>query len=322
MLNDEAALFDDMDIAPAIETVGSETGRFDPDVERVAAWFLAQPRLEERFSGVFRQSIDEVLDGQRTGRYDLRGLEKTEKTYLGTKVEIVCRAEFGLGRGDRMDYRVAGVDVDAKFTLRSGWMVPKEAMGHICLVMAADDLRSTFRVGLVRIREEILTGGGNRDGKRGISSAGRTGIKWLVENGKLAGNLLLGLDPVTRDRIMAEPPGQNRVDQLFRSRAVHGCVVDRNAAATVAKQLDPAKRVRDARHRLAREGVVILGHQNDSKRIAQALGLPVPQKGTWVPARLVPASEGTSRPRVLIEGRWWMVARAEEEPHPAPKVNC
>jgi hypothetical protein len=289
------------------------------DVERVAGWFTGHPDLEERFSAVFRQSLDEVMDGQRTGRYDVNVLEKTEKTYLGTKVEIVCRAAFGLARGEKMDYRVSGVDVDAKFSLDGKWMIPREATGHLCLLMAANDRESVFTVGLVRIREEILTQGGNRDNKRNISAAGRGAIKWLFKHGKLRKNLLLGLDDATRNALENVSAGQNRVDQLFRQ--VHGRIIDRNAVVTAAKQLDAPKRVRDARHRLASEGVIIMGHQSESPRIAKALKLPVPEKGTWVAARVVPAPRATDRPQVLIGNANYVVAEPGEPRHPAPSIR-
>ena len=44
-------------------------------------------------------------------------------------------------------------------------------------------------------------------------------------------------------------------------------------------QQDPMKRVRDARKKLRKVGIEVLGHQeNDPKRAVQ-LGLPVPKKG-------------------------------------------
>ncbi|MBB6436942.1 NaeI family type II restriction endonuclease [Streptomyces candidus] len=313
----EDMLFRDISAVSAIEANESASG--DRDLAKVAQWFMDQPRMEQRFSGVFRQSIDEVLDGQRTGRYDVNDLEKTEKTYLGTKVEIVCRTEFGFSPGSRMDYQVSGVEVDSKFSLTGDWMIPREAMGHICLVMAANDRKATYGVGLVRIREELLTGRGNQDQKRRISREGRSAIKWLVRAGNLDANLLLELDEVTRRALMAVPPGQGRVDMLFRH--VHGRIVDRNAVVTTAKQLDSAKRVRDARSRLRGAGIVILGHQKEGPRIAFSLGLPVPKKGTWVAARVVPVSDSSSRRCALVDGVHFAVAVPGEPECPAPAIN-
>ncbi|MFD7336520.1 NaeI family type II restriction endonuclease [Streptomyces violascens] len=288
-------------------------------VHGVVDWFNRQSNLENRFSNVLRQSIDEVLDGQRTGRYDINKLEKTEKTYLGTKVEIVCRAEFDLGYGAEMDYCVSGVEVDSKFSLTGQWMIPREAMGHICLVMAANDKKSTFKVGLVKISEDILTKGGNRDGKRSISKAGRESIHWLFEDSRLRENLILQLDPEIRSMVMSTAAGQGRVDQLFMN--VQGRVVDRNAVVTAGRQLDAPKRVRDSRKRLAPEGVIILGHQNDSPRIASELQLPTPNKGEWVSVRVVPAYPGEEVPRFSIDGAEYRAAESGEPSSPAPVIQ-
>lgn len=320
MLRDESTLFDGPNELGYSRGEGLPGATDDSGIEQVMRWFRNHADLESRFSSVFRQSLDEVLDGQRTGRYDVDTLEKTEKTYLGTKVEIVCRAAFNLPRGEDMDYRVCGHEVDAKFSLGRNWMIPREAMGHLCLLMSANDRQSTFRAGLVRISEEVLTRGGNQDGKRSISLSGRNHIKWLYQNGRLRKNLLLGLAPATREALERVPVGQNRVDQLFRS--VHGCIVDRNAVVTVAKQLDAPKRVRDARHRLAPEGVIILGHQKESPQVARALGLPIPDKGTWVATRVIPVSTpGDGRPAAYIEGVPYVVARPDESLHPAPVID-
>lgn len=320
MVTPDGMLFDGLEEHEPSDSLPAIEGQEDEQLERVAAWFARQSSLENRFSSALRQSIDEVLDGRRTGRYDIGSLEKTEKTYLGTKVEIVCRDEFGFPRGSEMDYRISGVDVDAKFSLTGNWMIPTEAMKHICLVMAANDEKSSFKVGLVRITEEILTGGKNKDGKRQISSAGKKAITWICESGELRENILLGLTGEKRKLIFAEPAGQRRVDQLFR--LAQGRVIDRNTVETVAKQLDAPKRVRDARHRLAKDGVVILGHQKDSPGVAASLGLPIPEKGSWVSVRLVPATVSPEQgAQVCIDGSWYAVAKPHDPKWPAPTIN-
>ncbi len=317
---DANMLFDEPDVPRADEGEGGVQRVGDGAVERVARWFRGHADLQTRFSSVFRQSLDEVLDGQRTGRYDVNKLEKTEKTYLGTKVEIVCRTAFNLPRGKDMDYEICGHEVDAKFSLKGDWMIPGEAMGKICLLMTANDELSTFRVGLVRISQEVLRRGDNKDGKRQISASGRSYIKWLYTEGRLQGNLLLGLDPAIRRVVEGAPVGQNRVDELFRH--VHRRIVDRTAVVTYAKQLDAPKRVRDARRRLAPEGVIILGHQKDSPHVAKALRLPIPDKGAWVATRVVPASvPGDHRPVVFVDGVPYVEARPDEAPRPAPSID-
>ena len=99
----------------------------DPSLARAVNWFRSQPQMVERFGDAIRASFDDVLDGQRTGRYSLAQLSKVEKTYIGTKVERLIQDEFSLQRGDQMDYLVDGQEVDAKWSIRSrGWMIPRQ----------------------------------------------------------------------------------------------------------------------------------------------------------------------------------------------------
>lgn len=290
----------------------------DAALDRAVGWFRAQPDMVQRFAGAIRQSFDEVFDGQRTGRYSLGQLSKVEKTYIGTKVEIVVQAEFGLQRGRRMDYLVAGEEVDAKWSMKSGgWMIPMEAVGELCLCMTADDARSTFSVGIVRADEVRLRSSKNQDKKRRLNDHGLTAMHWLERDGRLAENLLLHLDDATRSAILDYSlSGQKRVNQLFRH--VHGRLVRREVVLTVAQQDDGPKRVRDARKHLQPEGIVVLGHQGSHPRIAEALGLATPPKGSWVAVRLsavVEREPGT----VEIEGEHWRLADSSDPVRPGPR---
>ena len=299
----------------------------DPELAKVAAWFHGQSALEECFGKVLRQSLDEVLDGQRTGRFDVNELEKTEKTYIGTKVEIVCRSAFGFHQGarGRMDYLIDGIEVDAKFSLTEGWTIPREAVGQLCLVMSANDGCSAFRVGLVRASEAILNTGANQDKKRTISKAKFGKISWLVPEGRLPENLLLHIPKADRIAILAagghpgrprSHGGQMRVDELFRR--VQGRLVDRNTVVTVASQEDGPKRVRDARLKLRSEGILVLGHQSEHPRICADLGLPAVPKGSYVAVRVIDSPQSET-PVTVIGGRQYRVADPGENAGPAPE---
>ncbi|MFJ8474902.1 NaeI family type II restriction endonuclease [Kitasatospora sp. NPDC094011] len=287
----------------------------DPGLSAVEEWLLDQRDHRRRFGQVFRKAIDEVLDGQRTGRFDLyikKGhgrVESTEKTYLGTKVEIVTRAEFELGYGSPMDYVIAGHHVDAKFTVGTNWMIPKEAMGHICLLMQADDRVGSFQVGLLRIRPDVLTEGANGDQKKSVSAAGKTKIRWIVPNGQLPENLLLRLKKTDPDTVRAVfrssdnyrgsgNGGQLRVNELFRR--VRGRLVDRTTVLTVATQQDGLKRARDARMHLRPEGIIVIGHLQPYPRIADQLGLPIPDKGSFVSTKLTELDDRSMRRSTVI----------------------
>ena len=291
----------------------------DEGLTKVVAWFRSQSRMADRFAGAIRQSFDEVFDGQRTGRYSLDQLSKVEKTYIGTKVEIVVQAEFGLVRGRKMDYLVADEEVDAKWSMRSGgWMIPTEAVGELCLCLTADDFSSTFSVGVVRAEAQRLRVATNKDQKRYFNPDGLAAMRWLAVASELPENLLLRLDDRTREEILDyELSGQGRVNQLFR--LVQGRVVGREVVLTVAQQDDGPKRVRDARALLRPQGVLILGHQNRHPAIAAGLGLVVPRKGSWISCRVVPAAASEDG-SVAIDSTHWRLAREGEPSHAGPSV--
>lgn len=277
-----------------------ESGQEDPALHRVAAWFRSEPDYVARFGAAIRQSLDEVLDGQRTGRFDFADLEPPEKSYLGTKVEIVLQDVFELARGGpkTMDYVVDGVPVDCKWSShRHGWMIPTEAVGEICLLTWASDPESKFSVGLIRTTDARLNAGKNKDGKRSIKASARSEIQWLVHDGKLPENFLLRLDAPTRDAILAAGSRQARLVELFRQ--VHTRIIPRQAIVTLGQQTDALRRARHCRTPLKDEGVRILcGTWKADRAIAQELGLPKLNSGEWLaystndyPDELLPAED-------------------------------
>ncbi|MGW0892854.1 NaeI family type II restriction endonuclease [Saccharopolyspora sp. NPDC002578] len=315
---EDFSLFDpDPTSSPAM--VNGPAPGHDSELNEVVEWFRAHVDLEAKFGSVFRQSIDEVLDGQRTGRYDIDCLTKTEKTYLGTKVEIVTKATFELEPGAEMDYRIEGHEVDAKFSLTSQWQIPSEAMGQLCLLMSANERQQTFEAGVLRITDDVLNNGRNKDQKATISSAAKKKIVWLCHGSPLPPNILLLLPTDLTARIVKQTSGQRRINELFRVE--QGRVIDRNTALTVTMQADGLKRCRDARSQLRDEGIVVLGHQNESPKIARDLGLPVPEKGTFVSARLVPVPADTiGRKTTCINGVHYAFAQPHEPASPAPAI--
>ena len=60
-----------------------------------------------------------------------------------------------------------------------------------------------------------------------------------------------------------------------------------------------------ARTALRAEGILVLGHQDNDPLVASALGLPVPRKGEFVSARVVPAHADRDDPVAGINGRSW-----------------
>lgn len=307
-----------------------------PSLQVFVDWFDQQPDARERFRWALRDSLDELLDGQRTGRWAYQHLSKTEKTYLGTAVEVNLTKEFDFENGDELDWRIGDCDIDCKFSKDLGnWEIPMEM--YLCddhgdrqgkadqpaLLTWFDDTTNRWAAGLVTITDERLwwrvdpsgntVRGYNRDNKRRLAESSAEGVYWLWEGLQidLPRNLLLHMDPEVRGRILSPKlSGQKRVDQLFRE--VQGQIIGRQTVLTVAQQDDAPKRARDARIPLREEGIVILGHQDAHPKIATSLGLPVPVKGEWIAVRIVPMTETDTRPFVTMHGQRWAKAHDDD----------
>jgi hypothetical protein len=293
---------------PELETVAQEIRRLDPNGSRTAQ--------------VLRDTIDQLYDGQRTGRYRWDQLFKTEKTHCGTLVEINLHREFKFQNGTMLDYRIAGAEVDCKYSQTvGGWMIPPEARGHLCLLLSAEDAPNPrWSMGLVRILDERLNVGSNRDAKSTLNSQGRTSIVWLFKDAPLPPNVLLQLDRATVDGIMSLSSGQKRINELFR--VAQRKKIGRAVIATVAQQDDYMKRVRangGARTTLQREGILILGQYGSHVAVAKALGIVTPGAGESVSVRVIP----TSGPEVgvaEINGEFWRVANENDPLVDAPSL--
>ncbi|MCF7764257.1 MAG: NaeI family type II restriction endonuclease [Verrucomicrobia bacterium] len=294
----------------------------DPELEKTVAEFHAIDPGGTRTARVLRDTLDQLYDGQRTGRYAWNQLFKTEKTHCGTLVEINLHREFKFEDGESMDYKIAGVDVDCKYSQRiGGWMIPPEAIGHLCLVISAEDTKDPkWSMGLVRTTPSLLNLGNNRDRKATLNEEGRNTITWLFKEMPLPPNALLQLDVKAVDRIMSMTSGQKRVNELFRTALAMR--ISRAVVATVAQQDDYMKRVRSnggARTCLKAEGIIILGQYKSHAAVARALGAPEPGPGESVSVRvaLVKASgDGVAR----IDGRLWKIADASDPVVAAPNL--
>ena len=259
----------------------------DAEVEAVVAAMQELDPDGSRTATVLRSTIDQLYDGNRTGRYRWDQLFKTEKTHCGTLVEINMQREFEFADGELMDFEIAGLEVDCKYSQsEGGWMIPLEAVGQILLVLTASDDKSTWSMGVVRASPDRLRGGGNRDAKTSLTAEARQFITWLHRDAPLKSNVLLHMPDETVEQIFVQSSGLRRLEMLFR--LCQDTVLSRNVIATVGHGLDdPLRRVRSgnsgARGRLADEGIIILGGQEASDlEIAADLGLPVLEKGEFL----------------------------------------
>ncbi|GLV88651.1 hypothetical protein Slala04_01050 [Streptomyces lavendulae subsp. lavendulae] len=308
---------------PSPSDSGSGTGSGSSDVLAVADVLRGMQDIEAVTAAALRNAFDSVLDGRRTGRFDLATLGKPEKAYLGAKVTHELMAAWGFQPGGETDLLIGQQEVTLKFTTGSTWTVTPGEVGRVSLLVSANDQRSCWSLGLIRIEPGHLSGAANRDFKRTLSAAGRQAVVWLFQDAPLPENTLLHLPAPLRDRIFAPEAGgggsQARAKNLFR--LVQGRVLNQTTVSTVSMTADPVKRIRGARDTLREEGILVLGGTGQQAEIARTLGLPVPRKGEWVSRRVT-----RLRPHhgdalsVTLSGEAWTAAGPDDPVEEAPSI--
>lgn len=234
----------------------------DEELDKVRDHLLAIRNFDEKAETAINEAVQLVIDGRHTGRFSIVQLDKTEKTYIGTKVEHMLLYHLDLPKHRQIDTRVNGVRVDIKCTIGKNWTIPREALGVICLLVQIDEAKRTFRLGLIRITEEVLSKGKNRDGKRTLNPIGRAQIVWVLPNGLLARSVLAELKPEEREDILGETSGNARFCKLFQ--LAQGRVVEATDIEAIGQQRDSSKRVRDARKLMASQGIQIYSHYDNA----------------------------------------------------------
>ena len=231
--------------------------------------------FEEKLRSFFRSAIDEVIDTARTERFFLSDLEKTEKTYLGTKFEMLLRDWLQVPRGVVLDLLVGGEEVDVKSTTigKSGWMIPREAIDQLCILLRVNEKNAQCAVGLIRARPTYLRLGKNQDKKTSLSAAGTQNIWWVVQHFPYTPNFWTQISSDLRQQIMAPRGGKKRLAAMFEN-----CIetpVSRVLIAGIAAQDDFMKRIRrngGARDILAPKGIAIL-YANKDRDLMKQLGI-------------------------------------------------
>lgn len=248
------------------------------DLKRLEANLLAavggQVAFAKKLKGFFRSAIDEVIDTGRTGRFFLSDLEKTEKTYLGTKFEILLRDWLGVERGIKLDLQIEGEEVDVKTTTSEansgGWMIPLEAFDELCILIHVRESSAVCNFGIARARQEYLRSSSNRDRKTGFTAAGRKNIWWMAKDFRYTPNFWSMISEIDRTQIMQAGGGTQKIAALFE-RCI-GMGISRVQIEAVAGQDDFMKRVRrnsGARDILAPKGIAILYSENDGDLMDQ-----------------------------------------------------
>lgn len=230
--------------------------------------------LQDKFARMLRQCVDDVIMTPKTGRRSYDELEKTEKTYIGTRVEIELRAMLALPKG-KLDTRILDRDVDIKNTMGNTWMIPTEAVDHPCILVAADEDRAVCFLGIFIARLENLTVGKNKDSKRSVSADGFENILWLLKEHPYPSNFWRGVSSAAVARIFSGKSGNARMAALFRE--VQEMPIARDVIEAVAQQKDFMRRIRSDNGRgtrdiLAEEGILLLSGDYDTPLIT-SLGL-------------------------------------------------
>lgn len=160
--------------------------------------------LEDNVASSVATALHKVLDGR-----EFNDLEACEKTYFGVKFEKEFVQALDLPRkiGKKnnphnlpLDTRIDDIDIDIKCTIGSNWMIPREALGHWCILVKVDLAASTFDFGVLQMTPDVLRSGANQDKKLSVSAEGKTKIVWFFRGSSFAAHI----DPIARAEASAE----------------------------------------------------------------------------------------------------------------------
>jgi len=269
----------------------------DDELRKALAVLRRQSALAKLFGTAVQSSVDYVLDGARTGRFDLSSprVDSDERRTVGTKLQYHLLDALGLPKLKGPDTLIAGVPVDVKGTVGNNWSIPREGQCEVCILVRIDVQRDTHSAWLMRThRAWLYNGQGNGDQKRGVvAEALKLYAVPLYPEAPLARNPLRLLDEDGLAAVFAPDAGLvTRLTELFIR--LPNVVFSRHVIETVGFQMDdPLRRAREAKKRVREAGFALLvGKWVDDRETAKRLGFQLP-KGGWVavPLEQVPASE-------------------------------
>jgi len=230
-----------------------------PVVARILSAAGGQQGIEEHVPLLLRNAIDEVVDMPRTGRFFIEQTEKTEKTYLGTKVEILLRAWLGFPRGKTLDMSIDGTECDIKNTMHYNWSIPRENVGRLALLVKSNEKKAVCSIGVAVLHDAYLNPGRNQDQKRTMSAIGQTNIWWMLDGYPYPVNFWRVMTAAQRDELMNAGSATAKLTRLFEM--IQRRPIARGQVADLARQHDYMKRLRangGARDRLRPKGIALL----------------------------------------------------------------
>jgi len=247
---------------PLVDAPPPRDSEIDIRMQRVK-WDLVQRVggdrvFAKKVGDIIRAAVDYVIDAPTLYRYSINDLEPDEKTAIGKRIERMLRFEFSIPKGDKLDIKLAGEDVDIKTTMGKNWMFSRSSHDHINLLLAYDESKSLFRLGLAHVVEHQL-GAKNRDEKRSLTAEHREHIYWILKDEPYSQNFLAHQPKAVLDEITGQKTGSKRVLQLLK--LANGIPIPRHVICSVANQKDPLRRTRSnggARDVLWNEGFMVL----------------------------------------------------------------
>ncbi|MFE1377457.1 NaeI family type II restriction endonuclease [Streptomyces sp. NPDC058740] len=296
---------------------------YDSELMALARAFNGVDRNGRRLAGILRDCLDVALDARNTGRFDPRELRLDERARLPWGLRYALQTFFPFTPGPDSDLLWDGPQGVVSFGLRFSFQGPggrfdRAAVGGVSLIVYADDARSTWSAGLIRLRPEHLTPGTDQDGSSALTAeARRNAVLWLHRDAKLPENVLLHLDQRGREAILSRPTEASRVAELFRR--VRFRTVPLSALRPLISSADHAKAVRLAATTLRQEGLLLLTGNQGGRDVATKLRLPVPERDEYVCVPLARRrSEHGARPSVVADATAWVVAGEDDELVPLP----
>lgn len=161
------------------------------DSRLIAGELFAHAGGKEFFIELVDHVIRRVEHDVLRGAESFDDIEGCQKTVFGTFFEKDLIRELNLPaklskrknpHNLHLDTRVAGFDLDIKTTLGTNWMIPRECVGHWCLLLRVDWRKRRYSIGLLRADDACLTEGCNQDKKRSVSATGKAQIDWIGQN--------------------------------------------------------------------------------------------------------------------------------------------
>jgi len=142
--------------------------------------FLVLVEKIQDFSGKISTAVSDAVYESKFGTDSIEDLDSLGKTIIGARVEHHIRNQLSALQGTTCDCLLNGLEFDIKTTVRKNWQIsPKQVRNKsILLLLKINDIN--FSCGVIKVKEQFLNEGRNRDQKRTLSAYGKNNIDWII----------------------------------------------------------------------------------------------------------------------------------------------